>query len=210
MNARPRSFVGFTIIMAALLWGEPNLPSLYIGCLIGFLGIITRILAAAYRYTEAEFMIRGPYRFVRHPHHLGSLLIVIGLSVISRNIYIMLASIIIVGYIYNSHVKIEEEQLADLWGSRYLIFKSNVSAIFPQLIPFVPAGGETHKHSVKNALFRSRSRELLAFAGFCVTLLLLFWKHRAENLQLYYTVVSCIGLMFVIIRPAYYRFYKKY
>ena len=204
-----RSVLEFLILFLVMIVADPVLLSVKTGIVVSVLGLVVRIIASAFRYNSSEFMVRGPYRFVRHPHVLGSILILVGICLAGRSAAITVLSLVTVGIYYGLLIRVEEKEMNRLWGTRFLIFKAHVSAIFPQLIPAVPVGGEDKTYSLRVALTRSRMRELSTILGVFVIFLLLYWRSSLANPNYYNITLAVIGLFFVIVRPIYYRSFKN-
>ena len=135
--------------------GHPTLGTVQVvfglGALIIALGAAIRTWATAYLQGEivhdmalhAERLVAdGPYRYVRNPLYLGTILLALGMSVLATWAGALL---IVVGVtIFNLRlIGREEGALAQTQGGSFLAFKEAVPLLFPALIPRLPASGAT-------------------------------------------------------------------
>jgi protein-S-isoprenylcysteine O-methyltransferase Ste14 len=122
----------------------PGMPATaWLGISIGGFGLLLRfwaVLKLRERYTrtlqvyEGHHIERsGPYRVVRHPGYLGSLLTLNGIALASGNAAVSALSVMatISAYIYR--IRVEEEMLVASLGTSYKSYQSDV----PALIPFI-------------------------------------------------------------------------
>jgi protein-S-isoprenylcysteine O-methyltransferase Ste14 len=192
-----------------LFTAAPSERSILVGGVVAGLGITIRLIASGYRYSEDSFKVRGPYRYVRHPHHLGSIVIGVGFAVAGQNLIVAIFSFASLAIFFRAMIIQEERRLARSWGPRYAIFRANVSAIIPQLIPFVAAGGEGSRFSLKNSLVTNHYREInklvLVFGGF----LCLYWTSFLEDRSYYIAVIASLLAVFLLFRGFYYGYAGK-
>ena len=68
----------------------------------------------------------GLYKYSRNPLYLGTILLLVGLSILSKNILSFVAPVLfylIVNYIF---IPDEEKKMEDVFGNKYLNYKSKV------------------------------------------------------------------------------------
>jgi protein-S-isoprenylcysteine O-methyltransferase Ste14 len=145
---------GFVLAMKAgtLTWipdwfrsaSLPGMPAVaWIGVLAAVLGIATRLwalLTLRERYTRtllthAQHAIErgGPYRWIRHPGYLGSLLTLNGVAIATGNAVVSFASLAVTIAAYLYRIRVEDEMLAGAFGETHAEYRRDVGA----LIPFV-------------------------------------------------------------------------
>jgi protein-S-isoprenylcysteine O-methyltransferase len=78
----------------------------------------------------------GPYRWVRHPGYLGSLLTLNGVALASGNLVTLLASLAATSAAYAYRIKVEDEMLLTSLGRAYAEYRAEVRALLP--IPRAP------------------------------------------------------------------------
>src|SRR5207253_6001663 len=99
---------------------------------------LVAVLTLRERYTrtllvEAVHPIErsGPYRWVRHPGYLGSLLCLNGIALASGNAAALIASLIATSAAYAYRIKVEDEMLVATLGQAYIEYREQVRALLP-------------------------------------------------------------------------------
>lgn len=119
---------------------------------LGFIitGILIRLWANGYAIKMDKLTTSGPYRFVRHPLYVGTMLIAAGFVIMLKTyiagtlfIFFMVAS-------YYRTVKKEELMLEEKFKGDYLNYKKKIPAILPTLSPYTQ--GEKWRFSFKRLL----------------------------------------------------------
>jgi len=123
---------------SALLPGLPLVA--WFGVLLGGCAIMLRlwaVLTLRDRYTRTllvqdEHSIErgGPYRYVRHPGYLGSLLCLNGIALASGN-WPTVVALIATSAAYSYRIKVEDEMLTATFGEPYIQYRRDVPALFP-------------------------------------------------------------------------------
>jgi protein-S-isoprenylcysteine O-methyltransferase Ste14 len=128
-------------------FGRATLPGLplvaWIGVTLGAVGLGIRlwsVLTLRERYTrtllvqdQQSIERGGPYRWVRHPGYLGSLLCLNGVALASGNILTLTASLLATSAAYAYRIRIEDQMLVESLGSSYAEYRSHVGALIPSL-----------------------------------------------------------------------------
>ncbi len=114
--------VGVALMLAGLgmrLWSMRTLGRYY-----------TRTLLIS---EEQPFITKGPYRVIRHPGYLGTLLVMIGLSVAEANwiAVVVVASLMLVAY--HRRMNAEEAMLGTAFGDGYQGYKKHTWRLLPPL-----------------------------------------------------------------------------
>jgi protein-S-isoprenylcysteine O-methyltransferase Ste14 len=73
----------------------------------------------------------GPYRWVRHPGYLGSLLTLNGIALASGNWAVLLASLIATLVAYSYRIRIEDKMLVAALGDPYVEYQHRVRPLLP-------------------------------------------------------------------------------
>jgi len=129
-------------LLPSWLGAIPGMPVIaWMGVGIGALGLLVRlwsVLTLRDRYTR---MLRtgtdqalergGPYRFVRHPGYLGSLLSLNGIAVASGDLLTAIASIAATSAAYAYRIHVEDAMLIARFGNLYQSYRREVRALIP-------------------------------------------------------------------------------
>jgi protein-S-isoprenylcysteine O-methyltransferase len=122
----------------------PGLPAIaWVGVGMGALGLLVRLwslLTLRERYTRTLLVHdaqvierRGPYRFVRHPGYLGSLLCLNGIALASGSWLCFAASIAATFAAYAYRIRVEDTMLIAAFGVPYENYRREVGALLPFL-----------------------------------------------------------------------------
>jgi protein-S-isoprenylcysteine O-methyltransferase len=131
--------------LAAWLVGPaalPGMPALaWAGLGLGAAGLLLRlwaVLVLRQRYTRTllvheEHLIErgGPYRFVRHPGYLGSLLVLNGIALASGSTPVFGVSFAATAWAYAYRIRVEDEMLTAAFGAPYEEYCREVGALLP-------------------------------------------------------------------------------
>jgi protein-S-isoprenylcysteine O-methyltransferase Ste14 len=120
----------------------PGMPAVaWIGVLLGALGFVLRLwslLVLRDRFTRTlliqqghQIERNGPYRFVRHPGYLGSLLCLNGIGLASGNNFTVVASVVVTFAAYRYRIRVEDAMLVSAFGDSYEEYRRSVGALVP-------------------------------------------------------------------------------
>ncbi len=138
--------IGFILAMKTrvspglrLMPGMPHIA--WVGVGIGGLGLLIRlwsVLTLRDRYTRTllvgtghTFERRGPYRFVRHPGYLGSLLTLNGIALASGDLLTLIGSLAATSAAYAYRISVEDAMLVSRFGAEYERYREEVGALLP-------------------------------------------------------------------------------
>ena len=173
--AKLRVFFGFAMVAAFVWFSAPTPGSLAAGLPVAFAGLALRAWAAGHLEKNRDLAQSGPYRFVRNPLYVGTLLCAAGFAIGSRRweLGALFAAVFLL--VYLPVVELEEQHLRGLF-SEYAEYALRV----PRLLPFAGGrdrgiargpGGPPPKQ-FQWSLYR-RNREYEALAGFLAGVALL-------------------------------------
>jgi len=119
------TLVGFEVVL-------PHSPVLAITYFVLGAGLIfwaQRTSRHSVRDTTKPYFLRGPYRYMRNPTHLGLVVLVVGYTVVSGSI--IFCTITLVGYLVsNIFFRKYESLLRQTYDGAYEDYQSNVPKIF--------------------------------------------------------------------------------
>ena len=95
-----------------------------------------RVLGRFYTRTlvttgDQRVVEEGPYKLVRHPGYLGSLLLWLGASVASMNLYAVAAVTVLLAVAYAYRIKVEETMLMGALGDAYAAYAKRTWRLVP-------------------------------------------------------------------------------
>ena len=165
---RIRVPVGF-IAAALYVWlAWPTWSSILFGSAIILPALVLRTAASGHVKKNQEVTSSGPYSYTRNPLYLGSIILVIGFGVASRNLWLATALIMIFVALYLPVIRAEE----DFLRSRFPEFSDYAQRV-PRIIPRLAAGDSRSEFS--GALYR-KHREYNAALGSVGMMILLILK----------------------------------
>ena len=127
-----RGSIGLLPKRAILFW--VGVPAMVAGLLLR--GWANRVLGAAYTRTlrvvpEQQVIQAGPYRVIRHPGYLGTLLVWLGAVVALGNWISITAVSTIVLRAYTRRIGAEEQMLLDTFGDEYRRYMDRTRRLVP-------------------------------------------------------------------------------
>lgn len=149
------------IVMILVCWqAVPSSFSLILGGGMSLVGLLIRVWTSGYPRQWDRFEVFGPYRFVRHPYHLGSFLLLLGFCLAGRSGWVTGFMIAGAGLIFRSIMQ-EEDLRRDESGDRHFLdYKIQVSSFLPNLLPYPVVGGYNKPFSFSYAFLKGERREL--------------------------------------------------
>jgi protein-S-isoprenylcysteine O-methyltransferase Ste14 len=165
---RIRVPVGF-VAAALYVWlARPTWSSIMYGCAIILPALLLRTAASGHVKKNQEVTTSGPYAYTRNPLYVGSIILVIGFGVASRNLWLALALVVIFIALYLPVIR-DEENFLRAQFPEYDGYAQRVPRILPRITPGEPAG------KFSSELYR-RHREYNAALGSVGMMILLILK----------------------------------
>jgi protein-S-isoprenylcysteine O-methyltransferase Ste14 len=166
--ARLRVPFGFVLVIAFALLSKPSPASLTYGLPLGVLGLLIRGWAAGHLEKNMNLAETGPYRYVRNPLYIGTLLVAAGLVVASRRWILAAIFAAVFLLVYLPVIELEEQHLRKLFPA-YEAYAQRVPALIPRF---------RRRSASGSFLWRryKRNEEYQALAGFAAGALYLLLK----------------------------------
>jgi protein-S-isoprenylcysteine O-methyltransferase Ste14 len=117
--ARWRVRLGFVAAAVVVVLAHPTWGTWAVGLVVALLGESLRFWAAGHLEKGREVTRSGPYRFVRHPLYIGSVVIAAGVALAAHSVIVGIVLALYVGATILAAVRTEEAQLRDAFGSTY-------------------------------------------------------------------------------------------
>lgn len=134
-NASWRYLPWYLVGVLALLWSHPSAAAFWGGGSLVLAGLVVRGWGAGHLVKNDELTLTGPYRYVRHPLYLGTLLIGIGFAVIAGG---WLTLVLLPGLAFWFFVDYfprkensESARLEALYGDTFASYRERVPALVP-------------------------------------------------------------------------------
>jgi protein-S-isoprenylcysteine O-methyltransferase Ste14 len=132
---RIRVPLGFLFAVFYLWRARPDWLSLALGGAVAALGVLLRAVASGYVCKNEQLATSGPYAYCRNPLYLGSIIIAIGFSIASRDVWVAVASAALFTLIYVPVIRGEETFLRDKFPG-YGDYAQRVPRLLPKTIWF--------------------------------------------------------------------------
>ncbi len=178
--------------------------------LVSLLGVFVRVYTVGHtpantsgRNTEKQVADTlnktGIYSMVRHPLYLGNFLMYFGISLLTCNIWFILAFILVFWLYYERIMYAEEQFLRRKFGEEYVTWSQDIPAFFPKFKGFVrPALSFSWKKIIK----KEKNGVFALFLIFCVFDLAGHWI-RPEYIHINWTIIALAvltGISYVVIK----------
>ena len=154
--ARLRVPLGFLCAAAAFGLAYPSWQSWSIGLAIALVGESVRVWAAGHIEKGREITRSGPYRFVRHPLYLGSILLGIGFVTAARSITVGIVVLLYLAVTITAAIRTEEAVLNARFSGAYADYRDGT--IPPVARPFSLA------RAIRNKEYRAVMGLIAGFA----------------------------------------------
>jgi len=114
----------FTLIKPKPVWFFP-------GLLVSVLGEALQLWCMSTIKTKKALTVTGPYMFVRNPMYIGRYFLILGILIMTGNIWLMILATVIYYFYMVNRVNREEKILLDLFGEDYAQFRREVPPYLP-------------------------------------------------------------------------------
>lgn len=115
-----------------------------LGIIVTLFGFLFRIAARGYKAEKSPygetFIKDGPYRLVRNPMYLGTLLIGIGVVLVLIKLWLSVIFLASYFFIYIPQIKKEEDYLLKKFGEEYKNYCKTVPRYFPSFYHLIDFG----------------------------------------------------------------------
>jgi protein-S-isoprenylcysteine O-methyltransferase Ste14 len=166
--ARLRVPGGFLLAAAFLWFSAPTTATLAWGLPLSVLGLFVRAWAAGHLAKNQDLATSGPYRFVRNPLYIGTLLVAAGLVLASRQFGLAVLFALVFFGIYLPVIELEEQHLREIFPD-YAAYAQRVPTLLPAWRPRQTVAHFRWSLYLKN-------QEYQALAGFLAGAAVLIWK----------------------------------
>ncbi|MCW5963303.1 MAG: isoprenylcysteine carboxylmethyltransferase family protein [Bryobacterales bacterium] len=168
--ARLRVPTGFLLVAAFAWFSQPTTESVTIGFLCALPGLLLRAWAAGHLRKNSTLTTSGPYRFVRNPLYLGTLIVAMGLASATAQPWLALLFAAVFLLVYLPAVMLEEQHLQKLFP-QFGAYAHRVPLFLPYCRPYPSHGYFSFAQYMHN-------REYEAALGFLAGVIFLLAKSQ--------------------------------
>ncbi|PYU49586.1 MAG: isoprenylcysteine carboxylmethyltransferase family protein [Acidobacteria bacterium] len=172
---RWRVRLGYPLAIAVLYLSRPTPRSIFLGAMVGVIGLWLRAYAAGYLHKQEVLTVTGPYAYTRNPLYLGSAILALGAGIATRSWLSGLILIVYFAVFYSIVMRREASELRLRHGTSFDEYARTVPLFIPRLtaakLPGDSAGSFSFAQYKKN-------HEWQAAVGFLFLLLVLLaiWR----------------------------------
>ncbi|MEZ5428833.1 MAG: isoprenylcysteine carboxylmethyltransferase family protein [Pyrinomonadaceae bacterium] len=123
---------GFLFGIIFLILARPEPVTLTIGGLIAVFGLLIRAWASGHIRKNQQLAVSGPYAYTRNPLYLGSFFLGVGFTVASGVWWLGLIFAALFLGIYFPVMRVEAEELTEIFGEQYGEYAEKVPLFFPR------------------------------------------------------------------------------
>ena len=186
---RLRDYTPIPIVLVAILWAQPTVPSLLAGFIVAAFGELTRAYGVAFigsisrtrSYSNGELVKTGPFSLLRNPLYFGNLVLSLGLGIMSGLWWLPVVVLVIFYAQYIPIVAWEEMKLRAIFGAKYETYCAEVPNRWYPSIPRL-LNGQWRAEPVNWApAWKSEKRTLTSFFAYVIVMSVLFALNNAQG-----------------------------
>src|SRR2546430_10290300 len=174
---RWRVRLGYPLAIAVLYLSRPTPRSIFLGALVGVIGLWLRASAGGYLHKQEVLTVTGPYAFTRNPLYLGSAVLALGAAIATRSWVSASILLLYFAIFYSMVMRREEKELRLQHGAAFEEYARAVPLFLPRL---QPAKLTRASSGVFSFVQYKKNHEWQAALGFLLLIaaLLLIWYFR--------------------------------
>lgn len=127
--------LGFLFAAVFLVFARPQPATLAIGGAVAVVGILIRAWASGHIRKNQNLAVSGPYAHTRNPLYLGSFILGLGFVVASGVWWLGVIFICLFLGIYLPVMRVEAQDLTELFADEYAEYARRVPLFFPRPTP---------------------------------------------------------------------------
>jgi protein-S-isoprenylcysteine O-methyltransferase Ste14 len=132
---RIRVPLGFAFAAFYLWRARPMWSALLVGTVFALMGIFLRAVASGHVEKNRVLATTGPYAYVRNPLYVGSIIIGIGFTIAARDLWVLIAIVLLFVLIYMPVIRSEEAFLRGQFPE-YGDYARRVPSLLPRTVLF--------------------------------------------------------------------------
>src|SRR3954462_1439014 len=146
---RIRVPVGFVVAGLYVWLAHPSWRSILYGSVIALPALLLRTAASGHVKKNQEVTTSGPYAYTRNPLYVGSIILVIGFGIASRNLWLAVGLVVTFIALYLPVIR-DEENFLRAQFPEYDGYAQRVPRILPRITPVERAGKFSSEHYRKH------------------------------------------------------------
>jgi protein-S-isoprenylcysteine O-methyltransferase Ste14 len=163
--SRLRFAILYPLGVYLVFFATPDDRSTRVGVAIMIAGVLMRLWSNGYAIKLDKLTTSGPYAFVRNPLYVGTALILLGVVVMLKVLWVGLIFFAAIAAAYTRTIRNEEAMLSKKFGAAYLDYRAKVPAMWPTLRPY--AAGEKWSFDLER-LWHSREHKVILWMSIIV------------------------------------------
>ncbi len=158
----------YPFALLPLLFSHPSDKLFFVSSIFIILGLSIRVWANGYAIKMGKLTTSGPYAYVRNPLYLGTMLIVIGFSLMLDITILSILFILVAFFVYVNTIRKEEEMLEAKFKDSYTSYRNKVPALIFTIFPYRP--GEKWPFSPRRLLESKEHKPVIWVIIFLIAL----------------------------------------
>src|SRR5438128_11032433 len=130
---RWRVRLGYPLAIAVLYLSRPTPRSIFLGAMVGVIGLWLRAYAAGYLHKQEVLTVTGPYAYTRNPLYLGSAILALGAGIATRSWLSGLILIVYFAVFYSIVMRREASELRLRHGTSFDEYARTVTLYITRL-----------------------------------------------------------------------------
>lgn len=175
---RARDYTPVPFLILALMFEQPKVACVTLGCFFIVLGELIRIYSVSFiggisrtrkGSLGGKLVTDGAFAYVRNPLYVGNFFIILGVCLYSSVLWLIVTGVLFFIAQYYFIVQYEEGLLEDRFGMEFIDYKSKVPAWIPSKLPKLE---EIQWPESFSPALRSEKRTFMAIAAVLILMTL--------------------------------------
>ena len=128
--------LGFLFGAVFLIFARPEFTTLIVGGIVAVVGVLIRAWASGHIRKNQNLAVSGPYAYTRNPLYLGSFILGVGFTIASGVWWLALIFAALFLGIYLPVMRVEMNDLIELFGEDYKEYASRAPLFFPRFTAY--------------------------------------------------------------------------
>jgi len=139
---RIRIPLGFLFAIVFVIFARPTSVTLFIGGAVSLVGLLIRAWSSGHIRKASVLAVTGPYAFTRNPLYMGSFIMGLGFTIAAGVWWLGLIFAALFLGIYLPVMRVEANDMLDIFGTDFEEYERNVPLFFPRPTPWKTIDGK--------------------------------------------------------------------